>query len=226
MPLPIMMKAPGRFSSMKEKSSAPVISGMSGRDLVVADDPARHAGGDVGLLRMVDQRRVAAVVMHLGGAAIGRGQPLGGLAQPALDGVAHLGRIAARRAADHHLGRDDVGRSGRAAGDVADADHRRLDRRDVAADDGLDRQDEMRQHHGRVGRQMRGRAAMAAGAAEGDGPGVGRRHHRAGADAELADRAARHCCACRRRHRPGSGRTALPRPSAGRRPGLPRPAGR
>src|SRR3546814_9108604 len=64
-------------------------------------------------------------------------------------------------------------------------------RRDIAADDALRRGHKTCRRHHRIGTHMRHRA-MTAGAAEGDGPGIGRRHHRTGTDGEMALRSEEH----------------------------------
>ena len=75
--------------------------------------------------------------------------------------------------------------------DVADAQHRRLRRRHVAADDALHRDDELRRDEGRIGAAV-GHRAVPTGTLEGDFPAVRRRQHRAGADREVALLEARH----------------------------------
>ncbi len=76
--------------------------------------------------------------------------------------------------------------------DEADADHRRVERGDVAADDALQAEHEMRLGIGDVGGKMRLRAAMAAHTAEGDLPAIGRRQERADIDAKTRGRHAGH----------------------------------
>ena len=119
-------------------------------------------------------------------AAPGARGEIGKLRDAAFDQVAHLGGITSGRAADDELGGNDVARFERAAGDVADADDRRVERGDVPPDDALQAEDEMRLGIGDVHRPLRRRAAVAAGAAEGHGPVVGGREHRPSAGGEGA----------------------------------------
>ncbi len=82
------------------------------------------------------------------------------LVQPRLQEVAHLGREAARGAAQMRGVRNDV--VGRAGVEHADRNHRRLQRVDVARDDRLDRVDDLRADEHGVDGEMRPRGVAAA----------------------------------------------------------------
>ena len=107
----------------------------------------------------------------------------------------------------------------------AQADHRAVDRADVARHEALHRGDDVRRHQHRVDRQV-GVRAMAAAAVHDDLDAVGRRHHRPRVDADRARPAAPASCASRRPTRPGSARTGRRRSSPWRRQSLLRRAGR
>ena len=159
-----------------------------GIDMGRADRRRRSGDRHLDLLGLVDQRAGATMVMGLSLAAPGLRRGGGKLGDAPLDRVADLGRVGARRAAEHQLGRDHVRGLGRAGMDIADADHRRVERRHVAADDALQAEHELRLRIGDVGREMRLRAAMAADAAEGDLPAVGRGQERPDRGAEMRGR--------------------------------------
>ena len=69
-PLPMKMKAPGRASSMKEKSSPPMSGGVLVSTLSAPATCARDRGRELGLPRVVDGHRIAALVGRLGGGAV------------------------------------------------------------------------------------------------------------------------------------------------------------
>jgi len=75
--------------------------------------------------------------------------------------------------------------------DIADADHRRVERGHVAAHDALQAEHELRLRVGDVGRKVGLRAAMAADTAEGDLPAVGRGQERPDGGAEMRGRETR-----------------------------------
>ena len=83
--------------------------------------------------------------------------------------------------------RDDV--VGGAGVELGDRDHGGFQRIDVARHDRLQRVDDRRAHHDRIDRGVRPRR-VAAEAFDVDIDAVGRRHHRAGPDGEIADREA------------------------------------
>ena len=102
------MKAPGRASSMKEKSSAPITGGDVVVDALAPDDLGGDRGGERGLPLVVAGHRIVALVGELG---LGAVEPRGAfhhLVQALLQEVAHLGREAARGAAQVRGLRDDV----------------------------------------------------------------------------------------------------------------------
>ncbi len=72
--------------------------------------------------------------------------------------------------------------------DIADTERCALGRAQIARQDGLQAEQEMAEHHGRVGGEMRRRAPMAAGACEGHAPEIGAGQDRARPRGELADR--------------------------------------
>ena len=124
---------------------------------------------------MVDRGGYAAAIRVLRRGAVQRGEPMRQLADPAFQQVPHRGRVAARGAGDGELGRHHIRTLQRTALDRADADDGTVHGGDVAPDDGLECQHEMRLHDGEVGRQVRRRTAMPAGAVEGHGEAVRRR---------------------------------------------------
>ena len=94
------MKAPGRASSMKEKSSAPMVGGAFGIDMGVARDLARDAGGEVGLRRMIDGRGIAAAIFDPRRRAARFGKTGGDLVDSLFDHVAGRGFERADRAVE------------------------------------------------------------------------------------------------------------------------------
>ena len=121
----------------------------------------------------------------------------------------------------HRLGHDVVGI---AALDLGDRDHGVVERVDLPGDDAAGRLDDQRGGDDRVLAEMRHRR-VAADAGELDRELIGRRHGRAVAHGEAADRQLRPVVHADRFPGPENARTALPRPCAGRRHALPRPAG-
>ena len=93
------MKAPGRASSMNEKSSAPITGGTVGVDAILADHLRRHLGGERGLPLVVHGHRIVALVGQRRLGAVEPRRALHHLAHALLDQVARLRRQAARRAA-------------------------------------------------------------------------------------------------------------------------------
>ena len=200
-----------------------MLGSRSRRTLSPPTSAGRDRRGDLGLGRAVDGRRIAPLVAHLHAARRARRRrPRRRGGSPVRAHRAPPGRTsgwcrAARPVRDHV--------PGVAAVDLRDADDRAVQRVDVAAGDRLQPVDDLRRGDDRVDAEMRHRGMRAA-SADGDLEDVEGRHHRAGADRELADRQTRASCACRRPPRPDSGRARPPRSSAARRPRSPRPAER
>ena len=105
--------------------------------------------------------------------------------QPPLDQGLHFGLEGAHGADQRGLAGDDAHGAEVARLHRAQADHRAVDRPYVARHDALHRRDDVRRHQHRVDRQI-GMGAVAATAGDLDGDPVGRRHHRAGIDADRA----------------------------------------
>ena len=149
---------------------------LLGQHVGLAHHLGHDAARELGLGGGVDGGRVVAHELELAARVMRRADALGqGLHAP-LDQVQHLQREGAHRALQLHAVGHHV--RGLARMDHGDRDHARLDGLDVAADDGLQAQDQLGRHGQRVDHHVR-HGRMAALAAHDDAELVARRHGRA-----------------------------------------------
>ena len=125
----------------------------------IADDLARDLGGELGLRRMIDGRRVAATIFDPRRRAGRRGDTCGDLMDALFNPVARRGLERADRAVEADRLRNDVARrAGLKAGDRYDASVERID---VARGDGLQGEHDLRACDHRIDALMRHRRVAA-----------------------------------------------------------------
>ena len=160
------------------------------RHVAAPGNLARDLGRVAGRMIVVHRDRVAAAIVDLGRGPQRPGDAGHDGLDTLLDEILHLGVERPHRPFQRHALRDHVvavafGR------DRADRDDHLFQRIDIAAGDGLQRDDNLGGDQNRIHAIMRFRG-MAALAGHGDVELIRRRHHRAGPDRECADRDARH----------------------------------
>src|SRR5205807_10112608 len=77
-------------------------------DVLLPKEALADLGGERGLARAIDRRRIAARIVHLGGGAEGFGRLGGDFAYPALGERARFGLERAHRADELDVVRDDI----------------------------------------------------------------------------------------------------------------------
>jgi len=154
-------------------------------DPVGADEPGRDAAGELGFDRMVHEWRISAFEHHRGAGAEGGGQALPDLGDPPLEEIGDPTVEGAHGAADDRLVGHDV--EGVAGMDLGDREHGGIDGLLLAADDALQRHDQLAGDPDRITPGM-GQGGMASLALDGDLELVGRSEHRSRAQPEGTDR--------------------------------------
>ena len=172
---------------MKAKSSAPITGGAAVLTLSGPGDLAGDVGREGRFALVVDHDRIAVGVGDLGGGAIEPRGAVDHLADALLQDLPDLGRERAGGAAQQCVLRNDI--VGMARLEHADRDHGGLQRIDVARHHRLQLVDDLGADQDGIDAQMRPRR-VAALAFERNLDVIGRRHHGAGTDGELADRQA------------------------------------
>lgn len=152
---------------------------------VGAEDPAAGFRSQPRHFRVVDGGRQVAAVIQLRRAAEGRADVLGHAADERLAVAADLRLEGTGRAGQLRFRGDDVERA--AGFHDAGGEHGAFQRVDLAADEGLQRADQLCRRHGRVVRLM-GRSAVSALSVQLHRPRVGTGHHRPRAPAQHARR--------------------------------------
>ena len=152
--------------------------------MLLADDIGGSLGGPLSFLRRVHRRRITAVVVQLGRGTQRRRDTADDSPHVRLGHVLSLLAKCSHGAAQLHFGRDHV--PGVAAVNLRDADDELIERIHVAADDGLQRGDDLRGGDDRIDSLMRHRG-MSAVSSDDDLEDVERGHDRAGANSEVAD---------------------------------------
>ena len=145
------------------------------------------AAGEGRLRFRVDDDRVSALVLDFGGSAVAFDDGLRELDDTRPQELANLRIEGADAERELRIFRDHV--YGVARMDRPDGDDRGLGRIDIPRHDGLKRDDEVAGDHHGVDGQM-GTRGMAAHPPDGDIGGIGRGHHRAGAQKDVAFRRA------------------------------------
>ena len=150
--------------------------GLDQADALLAERVARHAQGEVDRGRVVDERRIAVLVLEVGRGAQGAARPVDDLPHPLLDQGLDLGIERPDRAEEGHLAGNDVVDA--AAVDRSEREHGRLEWVDVPADDRLERGHDLGRGDDGIDGRLRHRGVPAL-AAHRQAEIVGLGHHRA-----------------------------------------------